>query len=131
MGDVVVGDRLGLSSHEMMELSVQGEVQRGASKTTTMDFWRADLGLFRMLVERIPWETVLKVKGIQEALTFFKKEVLKVQVQTVPTCRKTNQRGRRPAWLNTEFLLGLREKRRVYHLWKKRAGDSRGVGGFH
>jgi len=27
--------------------------------------------------------------------------------------------GRRPAWLNRELLLGLRKKRRVYHLWKK------------
>jgi len=23
------------------------------------------------------------------------------------------------SWLNREFLLGLRKKRRVYHLWKK------------
>jgi len=34
-------------------------------------------------------------------------------------CRKKNQRGRRQAWLNREFLLGLSKKRRVYHLWKK------------
>jgi len=34
-------------------------------------------------------------------------------------CHKTNCQGRRPAWLNREFLLGLRKKRRVYHLWKK------------
>jgi len=30
-----------------------------------------------------------------------------------------NQRGRRSACLNRELLLGLRKKRRVYHLWKK------------
>ena len=35
-------------------------------------------------------------------------------------CRKTNRQGRRPAWLNRELLLGLKKKRRVYHLWKKR-----------
>jgi len=34
-------------------------------------------------------------------------------------CRKTNQWGRRLAWLNREVLLGLRKKRRVCHLWKK------------
>jgi len=34
-------------------------------------------------------------------------------------CHKTNRQGRRPAWLNRELLLGLRKKRRVYHLWKK------------
>ena len=34
-------------------------------------------------------------------------------------CRKTNRQGRQPAWLNRELLLGLKKKRRVYHLWKK------------
>ncbi|KAK4811295.1 hypothetical protein QYF61_023347 [Mycteria americana] len=85
-----------------------------------MDFQRADFGLFRTLVERVPWETVLKGKGVQEGWAFFKKEVLKAQDQAVPMCRKTNQQGRRPAWLNGELLLGLRKKKkRAYHFWKK------------
>ncbi|KAK4808514.1 hypothetical protein QYF61_005831 [Mycteria americana] len=71
------------------------------------------------LVERVPWETVVKGKGAQEGWAFFKKEVLKTQEQVVPMCGKTNQRGRRPAWLNRELLLGLRKKKRVYHFWKK------------
>ena len=50
----MVGSCLGLSDHEMTEFSVRGEVKRWASKTTTMDFRRADFGLFRMLVERVP-----------------------------------------------------------------------------
>ncbi|KAF1454281.1 hypothetical protein FQV07_0012639, partial [Pygoscelis papua] len=82
-------------------------------------FRRADFGLFRTLVERVPWETVLKGKGVQEGWTIFKKEVLKAQEQAVPVRRKKNGRGRRPAWLNGELLLGLRKKRRVYRLWKK------------
>ncbi|KAF1648163.1 putative RNA-directed DNA polymerase from transposon X-element, partial [Eudyptes chrysocome] len=56
---------------------------------------------------------------VQEGWTIFKKEVLKAQEQSVPVCRKKNRWGRRPAWLNREFLLGLRKKRRVYCLWKK------------
>jgi len=44
----------------MLEFLFHGEVKRVASKTTTMNFWRADFGLFRMLVERVPWERVLK-----------------------------------------------------------------------
>ncbi|KAF1606038.1 UNVERIFIED_CONTAM: hypothetical protein FQV16_0004848, partial [Eudyptes robustus] len=56
---------------------------------------------------------------VQEGWTFFKKEVLKAQEQAVPIRCKKNGRGRRPAWLNRELLLGLRRKRRVYHLWKK------------
>jgi len=86
-----------------------------------MDFWRAYFGLFRTLIERVPWERVLKDKGVhagwtffkeeilkaQEPLerllkgkgvhagwTFFKKEVLKAQEQAVPMCRKMNQEER-------------------------------------
>jgi len=45
--------------------TVRGEVKRGASQTTTIDFQREDFGLFRTLVERVPWERVLKGKGVQ------------------------------------------------------------------
>jgi len=119
VGDVVVRGRLGLSNHEMTEFLVQGEVKRGSIKTTTMDFHRADFGLFRTVVERVPWERVLKGKGVQAGWTLFRQEVLNIQEQAVPMGRKTNQWGRRPAWLNRDFLLGLRKKRRVCHLWKK------------
>jgi len=64
------------------------------SKTTTMDFQRADFDLFWTLVKRVPWKRVLKCKGIQEGWTFFKEEVLKAQEQAVPMCRKTNRWGR-------------------------------------
>ncbi len=86
----MIGGHLELSDHEMIEFSIIGEVRRGISKTTTMDFRRADFGLFRTLVERVPWETVLKGKGVQEGWTFFKKEILKVQEQAVPMSCKTN-----------------------------------------
>jgi len=59
-----------------------------------MDFQRADFGLFRMLVESVPWERVLKGKGVQAGWTFFKEEVLKAQEQAVPMCHKTNRCGR-------------------------------------
>ncbi|KAK4824255.1 hypothetical protein QYF61_012521 [Mycteria americana] len=79
---------------------------------------RADFGLFRRLVDRVPWEAVLKGKGVQEGWTFFKKEILKAQEQAVPMCQKTSRQGR-PAWLNRELWLELRGKRRIYDLWKK------------
>jgi len=108
-----------LGDHKMLEFSILGEVRSGVSKTITMDFWKADFGLFRTLLERVPWETVLKGKGVQQGSTFFKEEVLKAQEPAVPMCHKTNRQGRQPAWLNRQLLLGLRKKRRVYHFWKK------------
>ena len=68
----------------MIEFSMLGEVRRGVSRTSTLDFWRTDFGLFRSLVDRVPWEAVPKGKGVQEGWTFFKKEISKVQEQAIP-----------------------------------------------
>jgi len=115
----VVEGQLGLSDHEMIAFSVCGELKWGVSKTTAMDFQREDFELFRTLFERVPWERVLKGKGVQEGWTFFKKDVLQAQEQTIPMCCKTDRQGRKQVWLNRELLRGLRKKRRIYHLWKK------------
>jgi len=125
VGDVVVGGCLGLSDHEMTEFSVHGEVKSRVSKTTTLDFQRTDFGLFRTLVETVPWERVLKGKGVQEGWTFFKEEVLKAEEQALLMCCKKNWRGRRLAWLNRELLLGLRKKKECLPPMEERAGDSR------
>ncbi|KAK4828821.1 hypothetical protein QYF61_000878 [Mycteria americana] len=119
VSDVMVGGCRGQSDHEMIEFLIHGEAARGVSKTATLDFRRADFGLFRRLVERVPWEAALMGKGVQEGWTFFKEEVLKAQEWAVPRCRKTSRWGRRPAWLTRELWLELRRKRRVYDLWKK------------
>ncbi|KAK4816845.1 hypothetical protein QYF61_023967 [Mycteria americana] len=116
---VMAGGRLGQSDHKMIEFLIRGEAARGVSKTGTLDFRRADFGLFRRLVERVPWEAALKGKGVQEGWTFFKEEVLKAQERAVPGCRKMSRQGRRPAWLTGELWLELRKKSRVYDLWKK------------
>ncbi|KAK4821662.1 LOW QUALITY PROTEIN: hypothetical protein QYF61_027130 [Mycteria americana] len=100
-------------------IEILGEVRSGIIRTATLDFQRADFGLFRRLVDRVPWEAVLKGKGVQEGWTFFKEEVLKAQDQAVPVCQKTSWWGRLPALLNRELWLALRKKRRVYDLWKK------------
>ena len=97
VGDAVVEGHLEFSDREMVEFLICGEIKRGASKITTMDFRRADFGLFRMLVERVSWERVLKGKGVQAAWKFFKEDVLKAQEQAVPMCHKTSRQGRRLA----------------------------------
>ena len=49
-----------------------------------MDFQRADLELFRTLVGKVLWESVLKGKEVQEGWMLLKKEVLKAQEKAVP-----------------------------------------------
>ena len=54
VGDVMAGGRLGHSDLERIEFSIDGEVRRGVSRTTTLEFQRADFVLFRGLVDRVP-----------------------------------------------------------------------------
>ncbi|KAK4825920.1 hypothetical protein QYF61_003415 [Mycteria americana] len=63
--------------------------KEGVSRTATLEFWRTEFEPIRRLVDRVPWEAVLKGKGEQEGWTFFKKEILKAQEQAIPMCQKT------------------------------------------
>jgi len=60
-------NRLGQSNHKVVEFSILSEDLGGGegSKTSTLEFWRADCELFRTLVGRNPWGSVLKGKGVQ------------------------------------------------------------------
>ncbi|RMB89237.1 hypothetical protein DUI87_34386 [Hirundo rustica rustica] len=118
VGDVVVGGRLGQNDHEIVEFSISGEVRRSTSKTLALYFRRADFGLFRRLIQSIPWEAALKNKGVQESWACLKTEILRAQEQTVPVCRKVSRRGKPPAWMSKEVLEELRNKKRMYQLWK-------------
>ena len=54
----------------------------------------------------------------QEGWEYFKEVILKVQELTTPKSWKTSQRARRPDWLNRDLWLDLKNKRKVYGLWK-------------
>lgn len=95
----------------MIEILILGGVRKGVNKTSALDFQRVEIGLSRTLFQRVPWETVLNNKGVQEGWTSFKKEILKVWKLAVPKCQKMSWKGRRPAWLNRELTLELREKK--------------------
>ena len=116
VGDVKVGDCLGQSNHEIVEFSILGDVGRMTSKTAILNFQRTDFDLFRMLVAWVTWELLLKRKGVQEAWTLLKMEILKAQEQAVPECCKVSRRGRRLAWMNQELLLRLQKKKSLYLL---------------
>ncbi|KAJ7425385.1 hypothetical protein WISP_23650 [Willisornis vidua] len=73
VGDVVIGGSLVYGNHKMMKFSVLTKTRWIVNKTSTLDFWRTDFGLFRRLVQRVPWETALRNKRVQEGWTYFKK----------------------------------------------------------
>ena len=79
VGDVKAGGRLGQSDREMLDISILAEPRRGVSRTATLDFRRANLNLFRTMVERVPWEVLLEGVGAQEGWQYFQEVILKVQ----------------------------------------------------
>ena len=66
VGDVVIGVHLGHRDHEMIEFSIFGEIRRNISKTLTLGFQRADFGLFRRVIQRVPWKQPLKTKEFRK-----------------------------------------------------------------
>jgi len=65
-----------------------------------LDFQRVDFDLFRTLTGRVPWESVLKGKGIKEGWMILKKKVLQAQKQAVSECHKIGWRKGRLVWMN-------------------------------
>ncbi|TRZ14353.1 hypothetical protein HGM15179_012750 [Zosterops borbonicus] len=71
VGDVVVGGHLGNTDDGILEFLIFGEIRRNINKALTLNFQRADFGLFRRLIQRVLWEAALKNKGVQEREYFY------------------------------------------------------------
>jgi len=77
--NVKVGDRLGCSDHEMVNFRILTGGSRAISRIKTLDFRRANFGLFKELLGGIPWARALKGRGIQECWSLFKHHILHAQ----------------------------------------------------
>jgi len=63
----------------MVEFKILRAVRRMRSKLATLDFRRADFGLFRDLLGRIQWDKALEGRGTQESWSIFKDHLLQAQ----------------------------------------------------
>ncbi|GAB0180450.1 hypothetical protein GRJ2_000510300 [Grus japonensis] len=88
---------LGYSDCEMVEFKILRAVRSTHSKLITLDFSRADFGLFRDLLGRVPWDKALEGRGAQESWLVFKDHLLQAQERCIPTKRKSGKNTRRPA----------------------------------
>jgi len=79
VGNVKVKGSLGFSDHEMVEFNILRAARRLHSKLTTLDFRRADFGLFRDLLSRVPWDKALEGRGPQESWLIVKDHILQAQ----------------------------------------------------
>jgi len=102
---------LGCSDHEMLEFKILRSVRRAYSKFTTLDFRRADFGLFRDLLGRVPWDKALEGRGSEESCLIFKDHLLQTQQQRFPTKSKSGKKARRPVCMNKELLDKVKHKK--------------------
>ncbi|GAB0180661.1 mitochondrial enolase superfamily member 1 [Grus japonensis] len=119
VGDVKLKGSLGCSDHKMVEFRILRAARRAHSKLTTLDFRRADFGLFRDLLGRIPWDKALEGRGAQDSWLIFKGHLLQAQQRCIPTKRKSSKNTRRPPWMNKELLGKVKQKKEAYRGWKQ------------
>ncbi|GAB0209462.1 mitochondrial enolase superfamily member 1 [Grus japonensis] len=119
VGDVKLKGSLGCSDHEMVEFRILRAARRAHSKLTTLDLRRADFGLFRDLLGRIPWDRALEGRGAQDSWLIFKGHLLQAQERCIPTKRKSSKNTKRPLWMNKELLGKVKQRKEAYRGWKQ------------
>lgn len=60
VGEVKVRDSFGSSDHELIKFRILREGNKAKSSIPTLDFKRANFGLSKDLLKRIPWGMVLE-----------------------------------------------------------------------
>lgn len=110
---VKVEGSLGCSDHEMVEFSISCGRNRIPSRITTLNFRKANFGLFKQLLAEIRWERVLG-KGAHDSWLAFKDCFFQGQDQSIPTGRKSRKAARRSARSNRELLGKLKWEKGAY-----------------
>jgi len=88
------------SDHVLVELTALMDVGMVRSIVRTLNFRKANVQLFKELVSRTPWETVLRGRGAEQSWQTFKDTFHKAQALSVPRCKKSGKEGKRQAWLS-------------------------------
>lgn len=108
IGGVKVGGCLRCSDHQLEFSILRGS--RAKSRSTTLDFRRANLSHFRDLLGRIPWDMTVERRGVGwywSPPSSSRKLVLR--------SRKTNRSDRRSAWMNKKIPTELRHTEKVVY----------------
>ncbi|GAB0204032.1 polycomb group RING finger protein 3-like [Grus japonensis] len=128
VGDVKLKGSLGCRDHEMVEFRILRAARRAHSKLTTLDFRRADLGLFRDLLGRIPWDKALEGRGAQDSWLVFKNHLLQAQERCIPTKRKSSKNTKRPPPMDEQGAPGQSQtKKGSLQRVEARAGSLGGI----
>ena len=119
IGDIRIRNCLGCSDHTMVESMLQRDMRQAKSKMRMLHFRKANLQVFRELVSKTPWKTVLMDKGAEQRWQIFKEAFFRAQELSIPDVA-SQERKARPAWLNWDLLVKLKSKKKMHRQWKQR-----------
>ena len=86
----------GCSDCEMVVFRILRKGNKANSRIMALDFRKTDFGLFREMLQRIPYGTVLERRRTQESWLIFK-DPLHAQEQSIPMSRRSSKGSRRPS----------------------------------
>ncbi|PKU48865.1 hypothetical protein llap_836 [Limosa lapponica baueri] len=117
--DVKIEGSLGCSNRALVEFTVLKGTQQPRSVVRTLNFRKANFQLFKELVKRTPWKTVLRNKGAKQSWQIFRDAFHREQELLIPRCKKSSKKGKRPAWLNHALLIKLKAKKELHRKFKQ------------
>ena len=94
IGDIRIGGCLGCSDHAMVEFTLRRAL-RQVESNRKLNFRTANFQLFRELIKKTPWETVLMGKGMQQRWQIVKEAFFKAQELSIHRCSKSRKEGKR------------------------------------
>ncbi|PKU36007.1 nedd4-binding protein 2-like 2 [Limosa lapponica baueri] len=117
--DVKIGGNLGCSDHALVEFTVLRDTCRTRSVVGTLSFRKTNLQVFKELVKRTLWEMVLRDKGAEQSWQIFKDAFHRAQELSIPRCKKSSKKRKRPAWLSQDLLVKLKAKKELHRQFKQ------------
>ena len=92
---------------------------RQVKSNRKLNFRTANFQLFRELIKKTPWETVLMGKGVEQSWQIVKEAFFKAQELSIRRCSKSRKEGKRLVWLNWDLLVELKSKKKTHGQWKQ------------
>jgi len=112
--DVKIAGSLGCSHHALVEFSVLKDVGQVKSIVSTLNFRKANFQLFRELVNRTSWETVVRNREQNRAIRFLRMLSIERYSTQFPGVR--NQKRKARNLLSQDLLVKLKE---MHTQWKQ------------
>lgn len=90
--------RLGCNGHEMIK--ILGAAGRSHNKLAAWDFWRADFGLLRDLLDKVPWDVKPWREEDPKEVHWYSKITFSKLRSNASWQKETSEKNARSSWTN-------------------------------